>query len=104
MEYAVKVMPRARRDLHAIFEYIHADTSPTAQAWFAKLADAIASLSTMPLRNSAPPENPALRQLHFGSKPHIYRIIYHVDASAHKVTILHVRHGARNAFDSGDAR
>lgn len=104
MDYAVKIARRAEHDLEAIRLYIHADTSPTAQAWFAKLADAIASLSTLPLRNSAPTENPALRQLHFGSKPHIYRIIYHVDSATHTVTILHVRHGARNAFDSGDAR
>lgn len=98
MEYAVRTTPRAERDLEAIFEYIQATTSPAAQAWFAKLAEAIASLSTLPLRNPAPPEDPALRQLHFGSKPHIYRIIYTVDTTAQTVTILHVRHGARNAF------
>ena len=98
MQYLVKLMPRAERELETIYKYIQADTSTAAQAWFGRLADAIASLSTLPLRNPAPPEDPALRQLLFGTKPHIYRIIYYVDTGAKTVTILHVRHGARDAF------
>jgi plasmid stabilization system protein ParE len=86
--------------MEAIFEYLYADASAAALAWFGKLAGATTSLSTPPLRNPAPPEDSTLRQLHFGTRPHVYRIIYDVDTAARTVSILHVRHGARDAFKS----
>lgn len=100
MEYAVKITARAEHDLEAIFQYVQADTSPAAEAWFTRFVDSIASLSKLPLRNPTPPEDPRLRQLLFGAKPHIYRIIYDVDTSTRTVTILHVRHGARKPIGS----
>ncbi|MBS1823028.1 MAG: type II toxin-antitoxin system RelE/ParE family toxin [Acidobacteria bacterium] len=93
-------MPRAERDLEIIFQFVQADTSTTANKWFNGLIDAIESLSVLPQRNPGTTEDPALRQLLYGNKPHIYRIIYSIDLSRKIVDILHVRHGARDSFDS----
>jgi plasmid stabilization system protein ParE len=95
-------MPRAERDLDAIFHYIGADNSSAALRWFAKLIAATESLSELPKRNPKTSENPALRQLLFGSKPHIYRVIYFVDEPRQRVDILHVRHHSRDAFTPAD--
>ncbi len=40
-------------------------------------------------------EGGGLRQLLYGNKPHIYRVIFHVSADTETVTILHIRHAAR---------
>ena len=36
-----------------------------------------------------------LRHLLYGTKPHIYRVIYQVEETERRVIILHIRHGAR---------
>ncbi|MGD0796480.1 MAG: type II toxin-antitoxin system RelE/ParE family toxin [Acidobacteriaceae bacterium] len=102
MAYLVRTMPRAERDLDAIFGYIGADTSPAALKWYARLIAATESLSGMPLRNPRAPEDPELRQLLFGNKPHIYRVVYFVDEPRQRVNILHVRHHSRDAFTPPD--
>ena len=92
-------MPRAERDLETIFLYIGADSSRAAERWFGRLSNAIAGLSNLPLTNPRTHEDPTLRQLLFGNKPHIYRIIYSIDQAANRVDVIHVRHHARDAFD-----
>lgn len=98
MPFLVKLLPRAERDLEAIYNYIDADSSAAAHRWFNGLADAMASLANSPERNPRTAENPELRHLLYGHKPHIYRIIYSVNRSTKQVSIVHVRHGARDAF------
>lgn len=98
MAYLVRTMPRAERDLEAIFEYIQAESYGPAIRWFNHLIEAIQSLSEHPQRNPATHEDPNLRHMLFGNKPHIYRIIYSIDFSKKEVTIIHVRHSARDAL------
>jgi len=102
MEYHVSVTSRAECDLEDIYQTIHADSSPLAFAWFNGLEKRIYSLDHFPDRGAITRENRNLRQLLYGRKPHIYRIIYSVDHEAQKVTILHIRHGARQAFTTKD--
>jgi plasmid stabilization system protein ParE len=47
----------------------------------------------------APESRPGrvIRQLLFGRKPHIYRILFRVSAKGSAVFVIHVRHGARLA-------
>jgi len=85
-------------DLKAIYEFIEADASEHAFAWFNELAGAIYSLERFPERGSVGPENKKLRQLVFGKKPNTYRIIYRVDNRNHAVNVLHIRHCARAAL------
>jgi plasmid stabilization system protein ParE len=89
---------RAVRDMALIYEFIEADASERALAWFSNLADAIYSLESFPERGAVIPESKKLRHLFFGKRPRAYRIIYSADKRNHIVNVLHIRHGARVAL------
>jgi toxin ParE1/3/4 len=95
VEFLVELTARAERDLAAIYEYIHAESSEHAFEWFNGLEAAILSLATQPECGMHTPENPSLRQLLYGNKPHVYRVIYRIGRRAGRVWVLQVRHGAR---------
>ena len=98
MQYLVSLTDRALRDLEAIYEYVEADSSESAIAWFNGLAEAIYSLERFPERGTVAPEEKKLRHLLFGKSPNIYRIIYALDKRKSAVNILHIRHGARTSL------
>lgn len=98
MPYRVRLTSRAERDLEAIYEFIQAPTFENAFAWFNELAEAIYSLERFPERGTITTENRSTRQLLFGRKPGVYRIIYAMDKRNRAVNVLHIRHGARDAF------
>ena len=100
MKYRVRLTSRALRDMEAIYNFVEADDSRHAFAWFNRLAEAIYTLERFPDRGPAIPENKRLRHLLFGKKPHIYRIIYAVDKRNHVVNVLHIRHGVRGALSA----
>lgn len=66
MQYLVRLTDRAHRDLEAIYEYVEADSSESAFAWFNGLAEAIYSLEGFPERGTAISEDKKLRHLLFG--------------------------------------
>jgi len=100
MAYHVELASRADRDLRDIYWHIHADDSPRAFAWFNGLEAMVYSLRKHPQRSAGTPESKRLRHLLYGAKPHVYRIIYAIDERNPKVSVLHIRHGARDAFGS----
>jgi toxin ParE1/3/4 len=102
MAYLVKITPRARRDLVILFRDIHAEDSETALKWYKGLRDAALTLERLPNRCPATPENPQLRHLLHGRKPHVYRVIFRVLEKDKKVNVLHIRHGARRRFKAAD--
>ncbi len=55
-------------------------------------------LDENPARCTVIPEVGNLRHLIYGRGRHRYRIIYMVDEGDRVVTVLHIRHGARDAF------
>jgi len=61
------------------------------------MEEAIASLSSLPERCPLAPENARfpfeVRQLLYGRKPHVYRILFTIEGDA--VKILHIRHARR---------
>jgi len=63
---------------------------------------AVLTLEERPARCPPTPEFAHLRHLLHGKKPHIYRVIYQVFEERKQVDILHIRHGARQAFKGGD--
>jgi len=81
--------------MEAIYEFIQADASEKAFAWFNDLVEAIYSLERFPDRGTVIPESKKLRHLLFGNKPDTYRIIYALDQRNRVVNVLHIRHGAR---------
>ena len=104
MPYLVRLADRALRDMEAIYEFIEADASERATAWFNKLAEEIHSLEGFPERGAVIRESKKLRHLLFGKKSSTYRIIYTVDKRNDVVNVLHIRHGARAALSIKEKR
>ena len=100
MRYRVELTARAARDLRRLYRTINVQESRQAAIGFNGMEAAILSLDQRPDRSVATPEDRALRHLLYGKKPHVYRIIYAVDAPNSVVRVLHIRHGARDAFAS----
>ncbi len=95
MAYRVELSRRAELDLRRIFRFIHASESQAAASWFDGLQAHIEKLATLPSRGTVTRYDRNLRFLHYGNKPHIYRILYRMDPVLNRVLIVHIRHGAR---------
>lgn len=108
MEYAVELSVRARRDLEEIFLHIRGSDSGAARSWFNGLERAIRSLYKFPRR--CPPAREArmlrrpLRQLLYGKKPDVYRLLYEIDEVSRIVFVYSIRHGARDDWDPARAK
>jgi plasmid stabilization system protein ParE len=96
MSYAAIFSGPALEDIDAAYMWL-AQRTANAPAWYNGLLDAILSLQDNPLRCPLAPENneasEEVRQLLYGHRPHLYRVIFSIRNDT--VWILHVRHGAR---------
>lgn len=95
MRFRVELADRAVRDLAAIHDFILARYIERAAIWFDRLERRIADLAELPERGAVVPEQPDLRQLLYGRRPHVYRVIYRIDVAQEAVRVIHIRHGAR---------
>ena len=102
MAYRVKLTPRAQRDLAEIYDRIGANSSEAAKLWYLRPRDTIRTLGTSPFRCPVTPETRQLRQLLYGNKPYVYRVIYRVLEKPRQVDVLHIRHAARQEFEPDD--
>jgi toxin ParE1/3/4 len=102
MAYLVNITSRAERDLSHLYEQIRAEHSDAALKWYRGLKDAILSLAKQPSRCSVTRENRKLRNLLYGHKPHIYRVIFRILERQKQVEVLHIRHGARRKIRRSD--
>ncbi|MGH7839794.1 MAG: type II toxin-antitoxin system RelE/ParE family toxin [Candidatus Binataceae bacterium] len=102
MAYRVELTLRAARDLDHLYERISTDDSVMAADWFNGLEAAIQSLERLPRRGPVAPESKKarrrLRQLLYGAKPDVYRVIYEIDEPHRAVPVLTIRHGAMDEF------
>jgi plasmid stabilization system protein ParE len=102
MAYAVELTLRAERDLDDLYEYLSAEQSAVARRWFNGLEKAIFTLERFPRRCPRAPEarraSRPLRQLFYGNRPDVYRILYEIDEPRQIVWVLTIRHGARDAL------
>lgn len=96
MAYRVELTNRALRDLASIYGRIGAESSEQAARWFNRLEKAIFSLEKYPNRAALTPEDPSARQLLYGRKPYVYRIIYEVNERTSTVYVLHIRGPGRD--------
>jgi toxin ParE1/3/4 len=104
MAYLVNVTSRAERDLAHLYTQINAEYSDAALKWYRGLKEAILSLEEHPNRCPITRKSDKLRHLLYGSKPHIYRVIYHVLEKQKRVEVLHIRHGASRKIKSSDLK
>jgi plasmid stabilization system protein ParE len=102
MEYRVKIMPRAERDLAGIYDWIGALSSQAAHTWYRGLRDAIRTLRNAPNRCPVTPEDRSLKHLLYGGKPHVYRVIYRVLEKQKQVDVFHIRHASRQEFKTAE--
>jgi toxin ParE1/3/4 len=98
MTYRVEISARAENDAEEILEWLLAQhAGETGLRWFSAMEDAITSLATFPERCPLAPESTQfpfeVRQLLYGHKPHVYRILFTIQEGT--VDILHIRHGRR---------
>ena len=102
MAYLVRIASRAERDLASLDGQINAVDSAAARQWYEGLKRAILGLAMRPNRCPVTPENKKLRHLLYGRKPHVYRVVYHVNERRKQVDVLHIRHGARRKLRASD--
>jgi plasmid stabilization system protein ParE len=98
MDFRVELSARAQSDIAAIYEWLQAQSAGEAgERWFVALRAAIASLKDLPLRCPPAPESQEspteVRQLLYGRRPNVYRILFAVEGNI--VQVLHIRHGRR---------
>jgi len=98
MAFRVETSAQAESDANSILEWLLSEhAGETGIRWFLALDDAIASLAAFPKRCPLAPETARfpfeVRQLLYGRKPHVYRILFTVEDDT--VKILHIRHGQR---------
>jgi plasmid stabilization system protein ParE len=96
MAYSVRQTAQAYTDLDAILEWLLAQEAGNAGLrWLNGLQESLQSLSESPYRCMLAPENSVfpfeVRQLLYGRKPHVYRVLFTVEEDT--VVILHIRHG-----------
>ena len=105
MAFRVEVSSQAESDAEGILDWLLTQHSGQPGIdWFLALDDAFASLAEFPERCPLAPENTRfpfeVRQLLFGRKPHVYRILFTIERDV--VYILHIRHGRRKPLRPRD--
>jgi plasmid stabilization system protein ParE len=100
MDFRVELTNRAQRDIASLRDWLDAEHAGGAGArWLAALRESIDTLAALPTRCPLAPESREfpleIRQLLYGRRPHVYRILFVVDGDV--VHVLHVRHGRRRS-------
>jgi plasmid stabilization system protein ParE len=94
MRYTVIITPSAKADIFEINAWLLENHPNYANAWLWGISQAITSLSEFPERCPLASESDAfdapVRQLLYGKKPHVYRILFMIEE--HRVFVLRVRH------------
>jgi hypothetical protein len=99
MAYRVEIARNAEVELEQLYLWVVERAPHQGAKWFNGLERAVLSLSSHPTRCPIAPENldpeSAVRVLHYGRKPHIYRVFFRIGAPAETVLVVHIRRGAR---------
>ena len=106
MTYLVEFAARAVRDLEILYVEKNAAESHAAARWYNGLEQGVYALASYPHRSPIAPEarraKRKLRNLLYGKKPHVYRVIYEVDEGRQAVWVLTICHGARRKLKPSD--
>jgi plasmid stabilization system protein ParE len=101
MNYRVELMATAKAEAEEAYLWIHKQSPTRAVKWYNGLIDAIESLEFSPHRCPLAPEAPAfrqeIRQLLYGKRGGVYRILFEIRGDV--VYVLHIRHGARKFLE-----
>lgn len=104
MNYRVHFTDSAAFDADAAYAWIAERNPEAAVEWFNGLFDVIDSLEMLPTRCAVAPEKSKetkeIRQLLYGRRPHVYRILFAI--SGKDVYVLNVRHGRRRVMAASE--
>lgn len=96
-KHRVEVAGPALRQIRGAFDWIQERSPDAAERWWSGLFAAIRPLETMPEQHALAPESSnapvEIRQLLYGKRPGIYRVLYTIRRDL--VLVLHCGHGAR---------
>jgi toxin ParE1/3/4 len=108
MAFRVEIARSAEAEIEDLYLWVIARAPQQGAKWFNGLERAVQSLADHPRRCPIAPESfdPLLpvRVLHYGRKPHVYRIFFTVDDAAQVVHVVHVRRGARRPATPGELK
>ena len=93
--YRVKITLRASIQLQNIFNYIERDSPANASKMVHRLLESIDSLDFMPRRYPLVLNSQAVGVDVYSMAVRPYLVRYHIDDSESIVTVLSIRHGAR---------
>ena len=103
MAFKVRLTAPAEADAYAAFERIKQESPSHAERWLTGLFNAIKSLNKLPTRCSLIPEageiGREIRQLLYGKRSGVYRIIFDIEKKSEegpRVRVLRIRHGSRD--------
>lgn len=102
--FQVVLQPEAIEGMESAYHFIEAQSPNAADKWLTGLIEAVESLASFPNRCPVAPENDVfereIRQLLYGRRNRIYRILFTIDADT--VHVLHIRHGSQRWLEAGD--
>ncbi len=105
MAYRVEIAPAALRDIEEAYLWLREHSPTRADRWFNGLVAEIYTLEEFPTRCPLAAESEELglelRQLLYGKRGGIYRVLYTVQ-DAETVRVFRVRHGARDQLRPED--
>lgn len=105
MEYRVVLADSARADAESLYQWVIEKAPLRGPEWFDKLLDCLYSLNRSPKRCplalEARRSHREIRNLLYGKRGRIYRILFEVDEERRMVWILHIRRGARSPLRPG---
>ena len=98
MPFRVELSVQAEREADAILAWLEEQgAGRTGIDWVLALEDAVLSLERMPARCPLAMESKSfpyeVRELRYGRKPHVYRILFSIRGEV--VEIHHIRHARR---------
>ena len=101
MRYEVIIERPAQEDIENAYLRLYQRAGAQALDWFYGIEEAILSLEQFPKRCGLATEDPRfseqIRQLLFGKKKGMYRILFTI--KVHRVHVLHVRHTSQDLLD-----
>jgi plasmid stabilization system protein ParE len=100
MPYRVEITRAARAEAREAYLWMHEHSPEAAARWYNGLEEAIDTLRTHPRRCPLAPEaaffGQEIRQLLYGRRRSVYRILFEISEDERTVHIVHVVHGARD--------
>jgi plasmid stabilization system protein ParE len=103
--YAIRSTPRADADIDHYVAWLHLHVSlASAARWHAGISAKIRTLSNnperCPLSDEASDLGIELREMYYGRRRHVYRILFTIDGQT--VNVHRVRHAAQDRLFPGD--